>query len=67
MPRLLVFIHTKTLLSAHSSLVLTQDLPLVVGFEIDVINERDLLCDPRSESEAKIWRDDSARMSVEMT
>ena len=53
MPRLLVSIHTKTLVPAHSTLVLTQNLP-TVGFELDVINERDLLYDPRSQSEAGI-------------
>ena len=46
--------HTsKTLVPADSSPVLTQDLP-IVGVEIDVINERDLLYDPRPESEARI-------------
>ena len=52
MPELLLLIHPQTLVPAYSSPVLTQDLP-IVGSEIDVINERDLLYDPRSESEAR--------------
>ena len=53
MPRLLLLIHRKPLVPADSSPVLTQDLP-IVDVETDVINERDLLYDPRSESEARI-------------